>query len=872
MTLHKTIAARLSALLLFGLAACAALDAGGVPIRAQAGLSALSAFALALVLLGDTRRRAPRLPLVLAAPLLVFAIAALQCLPIPAVLLSLIAPVNALLRFFPPAPLSSFAPLTLDLPATAAALAPAFALVTAFAAAVLAARSKRAQLLLLVAPIAGALAQLGIAFIRFAGTGVFAGTFVNRNHLAALLVLGALSSMGAALSPPRDDEPGELPSFVTLRAPWIAGAAACAAGALLTLSRGAVVSLGVGIVTLAWLAQRAQSRKPDDARAARRSRWRLIWLALPLSTALVAALLLSTNPLTSRFQQLSEAGISSELKLRSFIGAAEVALDHPLFGVGRGAWRFAAERHRSVPGDMAFIFVENEPLQLAVEEGLPVALFVLVLTIIGWLRAARAARTGLTRGVLAGALAVALQNLVDFNLSFLGVGLPFAIALGAAMADERTNAKQLAARAPGSNPPPANSSDSRTQASVSSALPGWRSAPRSVLAFAALLGLLIAPLPLLLARWSAEAEGARLMFEARDAKTSSEMLLADAADTIVRHPADWQVALAPAVGLHQRAQRRTAEALAWAGRAQMLGPRAWRPHVVTSAILLRAGHLSQARVETRLALEATPGRAYGEPTELAIAMAQTLDDLLDATPDDPQQRAQVSYFLRLHHRAALARELVDHELALPQSERSEAANTSLLTELAILREADRDFAGVESVVLRLPEESCERALLLSRARQNLDRSTEEIEQPLLDARVHCPLQQQLFEILVHGRIARHDFAGAQALLDDPALRESKLPFASDVPLWRAELLEAQGQSAQALHERWLSALLAPENPYRALDYVQRLQSANDLPGALAALRTLSLRAPLEARPPLDAKIAEIEKLRETQRRPPGTLP
>jgi len=902
--LNKSIAGRAAALLLFFVAALTALDRGGVPALAQSGACALAAVALALALAGHTRSRTPRLPRVTLAPLLVFAMAALQCVPLPAGLLGLLAPVNASLRFFPPAPQLAYAPLTLDLIATTVQLGPLLALACAFTAALLAARSPRIQLLLLAAPVAGALAQLAICVVRLAGEGQFAGTFVNRNHLAALLLLGGLSAMGAALSPPREETPGNLPQLATTRPLWIASAAACSAGALLTLSRGAAVSLLAGALALVALDARAQERSSEgrggpangagsgsgstpekSARRRRRRRWKPLWLLVPLAAAFAAALLLSTSPLTLRFQQLSQAPLSNEVKLRSFIGAAKVALEHPLFGVGRGAWRFLAERHRSVPGDMAFLFVENEPLQLAAEEGLPLALAVLLLTALGWFRAARAARSGLSRGVLAGALALALQNLVDFNLAMLGVALPFAIALGAALADERKAASSAAARlARGSSASGlagANAEEGKSEGKsaaqkvgrVSSPglarvqMRGWQRVPRPFIAAAALLLLLLAPLPVLLDSRSAEREGARLVFEARDEKTSAEALLADAEATVARHPADWLISLAPAIGLHQRSPRRTAEALAWAGRAQLLAPLAWRPHMVTAAILLRAGRAAQARSEAELSLAALGGIDYGEPMDLAAAASETLDDLLEATPDDPLLRAQVAYRLRVHHRFALARALLEHELARPAGERTRDAQTALETELAWLLQQTGDFAGVADVAERLPRGSCERARLLAEARQHEKRAPAEVEQPLLEVREACWLSRDdLVEMLVRGRIARHDLAGAQALLDDPLLASNNLPFAGEVHRWRAELLEARGDGAQGMHERWLAALLVPDNAGYALEYADRLRGMGDLPGALAALRTLSLRAGRAARAPIDARISEYELQREAQRR------
>jgi hypothetical protein len=861
--LNGPVTGRAAALLLFALAALAALGRGGVDLRAQALACAGAALILFLAALPDRRGRTPRLPLIALAPGLIFAMAVAQCVPIPVFLLKLIAPVNASLRFALPAPAHTFAPITLDLTATALQLAPAFTILAALVAAALLARRQRAQLLLLAAPVAAALIQVGICFVRLLGAGALQGTFGNRNHLAGLLILGSLAAMGAALSPPREEEPGELPQLALARTLWISIAAVTSCTALLTLSRGAAIALLAGALALIWMERRAFKQEPHGPATPRSHvhRFRMLWVFLPLLLGVIAAVLVSATSLTARFEDFARQPVRTDVKLRSYLGAAQVALEHPLAGVGRGAWQFVAERHRSVPGDMAFLYVENEPLQLAAEEGLPLTLLIIGIALVGWWRASKAASSGIARGVMAGALAVGLQNLVDFNLEFIGVALPLAVGLGAAVADERGRPPPWSVVGPlGYAEPGAQAGHPPLETR------GWRRIPRPAIYAAALLGLVLAPLPLLLARFTAEREAARLVFEARDPDTGAETLLADAEQTVQRHPSDWLVSLAPAIGLHQRTPRRTAEALAWVGRAQLLGPLSWRPHVVAAAIFLRAGRPAQTRVETRLALENLGAVTSPDALDLAMRASETLDDLIEATPDDPFQRGSLAVHLRGAQKAPIAQQLIDFELARDPEHRSPAATSALELELALNLSEQKSWAEAERVATRLPKQSCERGLILAAARRAQNEPPAQIEAPLLEEKLTCPQQQQIYDLLFHGRLARQDLAGAAEVLDDPLLGDLNLPFATAVHFWRAELAEAKHDGGAALHERWLAALVvSPDDAGPALDYANHLVAKGDIPGALVALRTLSLRARGDARGSIDAKIAELQKQRELNR-------
>lgn len=779
--------------LLVAASTLAALPRGGVPPWAQAAALAASALALVLALLAEPQG-APGLAFL--APGLVALVAALQCVPLPAALLRFLAKTSWDLRAFPPLQPPAFAPLSLDQAATLGAVALPVALACAAAAAALVARGTRERLWLCAAPLAAALVQAALAFSRF-DLQRFAGTFVNRNHQAALFSCGALIALGGALGRSR-------------RLLWGCAAVACGAGTLLTLSRGGALSLGFGALFL--LALRTQKARPARASLA------LVVILGIAAAATCAALWLSSDALRARVDELAPSRLRTEVKLRSFVGAAQVAQDHLLVGAGRGVYPFVSESHRSVPGEVTFYYVENEPLQLAVDLGAPAALAVLSLLLLAfWRGARRGDLEGLEQGALAGLVALAAQNLVDFDLELLGVALPAAVALGALQTGSARLRPALVAL--------------------------LVAAPLSAFAlFAA-------------QKNSAEVESSRLLALGNDSSISADLLEQEARAAAGRHPADWLVSLAPALGLYQRAPLRTGPALAWAGRAMQLAPQAFRPHAVAAAILLRAGHRSQARVETRLALS---GERYSvlpwEVIGLAARASTGLDELLEATPDEPLVRASLVGRLRTERRLPEAVALAQAVLASGAG----AARAALLGHLAALAMEAHDADAAQRWAAELkPLDPCASARFRGSALE-AQRQSDEAEKERLRGLAACPGDRALGEDLVRGRLLRGDAPGALLSFDQLDAERPDSGWAADAHLLHAQLFEALRRPARALAQRFLAAELAPERPDLALDYANRLAAAGDRAGAREALRRLAPRAQGVARALLDRRLAELE--------------
>lgn len=855
---------KIAGALLFGAAAAAALPRGGVPPWAQAALCLAAAAALALLAdrAGSRARPAPAgagrgfrwSQLAWAAPALVALLAALQCVPLPAAVLRALAPVSWELRTLAPAPPQAWAPLSLDPAATLSSLVlPVAAACAAAAAALLPALLRR---LVCGAAVAAGLLQLAIGAVR---AGVFAaaleegqltGSFVNRNHLAALLCLGALTALGAALERTAAREPGssgrggrgggsaeqgawgpgpvERGARVLRRLLWWLAAAALAAGALLTLSRGGAAALFAGAIAL--VLARAQGSRPGlDARG--RSRLALAAAVL----ALVAALAVSEKLLAR-----GGGGLREETKLRSFAGAAAAVRDHWLTGAGRGAYRFVSERHRSVPGEVTFVYVEDAPLQLAADLGAPAALAVLALLCAAWVSALRRKPGGLAQGALFGLFALALHNLVDFNLEIAGVLLPAAVSLGAVCGRPRLQRPALVAL------------------------------------------LVAAPLSCAALLWSqpraAERESDALLALAEDAAVSWEQVEAAARAAVVRHPADWLTSLAPAVALSRRLPPRTGLALAWTGRAMQLAPEAWRPHTMAAAILLRAGARSQARLELRRALTGERYSLIPDALGLATRAAAGLEELLDATPDEPAVRAKLVERLRSEGRPDEARAVAEAELqrsaggggagstsaaagaaadnsdAAARMTTDAAARIELERHLAALAFERKDGAELQRWAAALAADApCEAALWRARALG----PEAKVDAPLEEGLRLCPGDRALGEALVRARLARGDAPGAQAAFEALDAERPGSPWLIEAHLLHAELLEEQGHGAKGLAQRFLAAELAPEQAWLGVDYADRLARLGDKASARDALRRLSSRAPPAARAALETKLTEL---------------
>lgn len=213
-----------------------------------------------------------------------------------------------------------------------------------------------------------------------------------------------------------------------------------AASLLLSYSRAGVIAFAAQIVLWGVLALRGGGM--ERVRAFSRS-------ALPRVLAVTAVAMLifaAANQLRGRMfpvQSLTEKamfaaseGTSSVSERRQFWGqAVRLALDRPLYGWGPYSFRFVQPRYQE-----QVLATSDHPhnvfLKLAAEQGIPAAfLFAGMLTLIaaGWLvrrRPAEPETMEIGMFLFLAVSGVLMHNLVDYNLQFVGIALPFWMAVG----------------------------------------------------------------------------------------------------------------------------------------------------------------------------------------------------------------------------------------------------------------------------------------------------------------------------------------------------------------------------------------------------------------------------------------------------------
>lgn len=192
---------------------------------------------------------------------------------------------------------------------------------------------------------------------------------------------------------------------------------------LLCQSRGGTGTLVIGVVLVLLL-----RRSADGASSS--SQGELSRLGQAGILALIA-LLATFMALSAR----SEGGLGFQESLDKVdvvVRAGRMALDHALFGVGRGAFGSAFSAYQPRAGTMVFEHAENLPVQWAAEWGIPVTLA--ALAALGWALWPALSRRGLgspiRRCTLVGCLVLLGQNLADLGLEIPAVAALMACALG----------------------------------------------------------------------------------------------------------------------------------------------------------------------------------------------------------------------------------------------------------------------------------------------------------------------------------------------------------------------------------------------------------------------------------------------------------
>jgi O-antigen ligase len=264
------------------------------------------------------------------------------------------------------------------------------------------------------------------------------GPFANHNHFAGFMEMLALIPAGLVVN-----------RGVRREARLLYGFAAVMMGiAIVTsLSRGGMVSLGLGLVFLAAITIRARrtewSERTDGFARSKRllgSASQAMAATTIVAAIVVGVLWVGSGPLVVEraAQTIDSSAIDnsqSGLAGREKVWTDTVAMirSNPLLGVGLGAYKTAFPRYNSGNGDIVIGQAHNDFLQAISDGGIAGALIALSFVILIFRAVVRAAScgdrflSGLAVGSGAGIFALLVHSLFDFNLQIPSNALMFLV-------------------------------------------------------------------------------------------------------------------------------------------------------------------------------------------------------------------------------------------------------------------------------------------------------------------------------------------------------------------------------------------------------------------------------------------------------------
>jgi len=604
----------------------------------------------------------------------------------------------------------------------------------------------------------------------------FFSTFVNPNHLAGFLGLCSPVALGLALSA-RDRQDRALYGFMGV----IAGV-----GVFMSLSRGGIVAFCAGAVFLFIFAATRRSRK-----------LRRIALVQALAAGvLVLAGYLAYDTVIKELKTLGDVkAVAEEVKIRSWSGTLPMMADHPVVGIGRGAYATVYPRYKTVEANRTFHHAENQVLQNMVEWG-PVfgVLFIGVFLVAFLLALARARQSFSMGGCLAGVFVISLHNLVDFNLEVGGVAMPFLIIMGILAASPFTHA---------GIPRPGETRPRFGRAVAAGLIPVAVLAGVACVIFAG-THRLEAGTQALLAEENSEA-----------AEPCDQTALGAAACEMLRYyPADYMAPLVLGRAYLDSRPAKLDRAAHWLSRAQYLNPTSSVIHRLSGRALFQQGHREQALVEYRMSAEYDRSALTATALEV-FRLAGDPEAVIQATPREGKALLQVARIFR-----NLGKEQATADAARKALEADSALIPAmdLLAELALERGRFEEAAGFARKAIDV-DPLHERAHLI-RGRvhfmqQNIDKAEEAWRSGLEQVPDSARLAYRLVELYLSQKRLKE--------AEDIANRLKNFAPSDDRSQARLLLLlgriqEAKGQNFEARRSYRMAADLAPDT----LPYLYRL--------------------------------------------------
>jgi tetratricopeptide (TPR) repeat protein len=448
------------------------------------------------------------------------------------------------------------------------------------------------------------------------------GPLLNPNNLSGYLNVAAFCGFGLLIMrrPPL--------------ARWVIGlGVALQLGALLEAgSRGGLAGFLLGMLAFAPLLMWARRR--GDPGLADPWQVRGIVFGVLVGGVLLAGLGLAhagANPLAD--QNIDK------LKLLPWL--RPLVSEHWLVGIGRGAFESVFPAFKYGHANVIYTHPENFVAQWISEWGVPVGLGGLL--VLGWTLRARELGFGqepVAVGVLAALLALLAQNLVDLGLEVPAISIAAATALGACWGGARAGRLRSA-------------EGDKLRWPVRMA---WGLAAISCLTFGLAAYFGRSPVGEERRRINKQVEQADL----RSPQTR-QWLRAQLRAAMLRHPAEPYF---PRIGGYIAWRARDQNPLPWIDRALERGLTSGRTHYLLARVLATDGHVAQALLEGRFALDYDPELAR-RVAELAVSIATSGSQLLRVVPQLSNPGPALEAILKLTERPehdSLRRDLVEAAL------------------------------------------------------------------------------------------------------------------------------------------------------------------------------------------------------------------
>jgi O-antigen ligase len=417
------------------------------------------------------------------------------------------------------------------------------------------------------------------------------GPLLNPNHLGCLMALGAVVAVGLAFYQRQAAQ---------LRVLWVVIAAGCSATTLASLSRGATLGLGLGLMTMIALSVAARlSPGTTDPLRQPRALIHEVPITIVIAFGLTVAIYTSAGKVVDQLDNTSLVELHQPLsKYAAWRSSFDLVEDTPWVGIGRGALEPAFTRVYEPSAYFTFSHLENEYVQALVEWGIPGA--ILIGLSLAWciVIAVRRWRDGpLAAAAIGACAAVLFQSSVDFGVELFGLAVPGLLVattlLGGRLRETRSLGKTIGI---------------------------------AVLTVALVGAAVILVLP-----------ATRNLQVDHDWLTEDDnATLAEAREVMERHPLDY---LSYGVAATVMLRTGDAQAAKLLNHALRLHPSHPGLHRLAARMLVASGHHSQAALEYRLALRGTRS-----PKSLIAEIATALPDLdllATALPTDPANRPQM---------------------------------------------------------------------------------------------------------------------------------------------------------------------------------------------------------------------------------------